>query len=208
MQPFTRRMRAGVVGFGLVAVGVFAPVALAGGAPSIAFTPSSHDYATTDPGTTASQTFVLTNTGGSATGALTVSLSGSSAMSVTADGCTAKSLGPRKSCSVTVRYAPTTVVSSDTGTLTAMSKKPSAIATASLSGTSGTFQDFQLDCEAFGGTFATGIDEFGAFWTCGPLPLGDPIRGVLGDDCFAGGGDQFGYAGFGHPEDAYICLFD
>ena len=115
-------------------VGVAA--ALGGGAPSIAFTPGSKDFGTIDKNTTASQTFVLKNTGGSGTGALTVSLTGSSAFSKTTDGCTATALGPKKQCSVTVKYAPTTDASSDTGTLTASSKKPVAVATATLTGKS------------------------------------------------------------------------
>lgn len=69
------------------------------------------------------QTFVLKNSGGSATVALTVSLSGSVAFTKRADSCTATSLGPNKMCSVTVTYAPTTTGTSDSATLTGPVKK-------------------------------------------------------------------------------------
>jgi uncharacterized repeat protein (TIGR01451 family) len=77
-----------------------------------------------------SQQFTLTNSGGSATGALTVKVSPSPGpFTITADGCTGTSLGPTKSCKVTVKYTPGS--GSDTGTLSASSPKPAA-ATASL----------------------------------------------------------------------------
>ena len=47
-----------------------------------------------------------------------VSLAGSTVFSITANGCTGKALGPNKSCSVTVQYAPINI-NGDTGTLTA-----------------------------------------------------------------------------------------
>jgi Cep192 domain 4 len=124
----------GLVALALVLVPV--PTAMGGGAPSIAFNPSSWDFGTIAPGSTASKTFVLTNNGGSATGALQVTLSGSSAFSKTVDTCTAVSLGPRKQCSVTVQYRPTTLGSTDSGTLSVSSKKPPASASAALTGKS------------------------------------------------------------------------
>ena len=112
-------------------------VAQAGTSLRSPFNPSSHDFGTiaadADP---ASQAFTLTNPGTKATGALKVSLSpaSSSAFSITADTCTPMSLGPKKSCSVTVKYDPTSAGSSDSGTLIATSKKPAASGSASLSG--------------------------------------------------------------------------
>ena len=109
----------------------------AAGAPAIAFNPSSHDFGVVAvDADSATQEFSLTNSGSNATGALNVSLSpdSSPAFSIIDDHCTAVSLGPKKSCTVTVKYDPTSPGSSDTGTLNAMSKKPAARASASLSG--------------------------------------------------------------------------
>jgi hypothetical protein len=65
---------------------------------------------------------------------LTVALSESSAFTKTADGCAATSLGPGKSCSVTVQYAPSAAGASDSATLAASSKKPAASASLTLTG--------------------------------------------------------------------------
>lgn len=110
----------------------------AGGAPAIAWSPTTsdgtYDYGAVTVGQTASQTFTLTNSGGRATGTLAVALSGSSAFTITADGCSARSLAPTKSCDVTVQYAPT-AGGSDTATLTATGEHASASLTLTGSGT-------------------------------------------------------------------------
>src|SRR5215216_2478900 len=109
------------------------------GGPALDWSPATngaYDFGTVAVGQTASQTFTLTNSGGSATGILTVALSGSSAFTKTADGCTMISLGPRRSCSVTVEYAPTTADQHDSGTLSATGKKPAADASLALTGAS------------------------------------------------------------------------
>jgi len=118
-----------------LALSVVVATASGGVAPSLVFIPGAKDFGTIDKNTTTSQTFVLTN-GGGTSGAVSVSLSGSSAFSTTADTCTGANLNSKKQCSVTVQYAPTADGSSDSGTLTAGSKKSSAVATASLSGKS------------------------------------------------------------------------
>jgi hypothetical protein len=159
-----RAFPAALSAMGFLFLALLVPTALGGSAASVAFAPSSHDYGTIDAGTTASQTFALTNTGGSATGTLSVSLSGSSAFSTTADTCTGVSLGPKKTCSVTVQYAPTDYGSSDAGTLNASGEKPSAVATASLSAGSGPLNISRLHCEFFGGTYTTGAGS--TLWTC------------------------------------------
>src|SRR5205823_1785258 len=112
------------------AVVLLAPAAgEAGGPPVIAWSPTTSpgtfDFGAVKVGDTPSQTFTLTNSGGSAPGALTITFSGSAAFSITSDACTGTSLGPRKSCAVTVEYAPTAAGASDTATLTATGKKPS-----------------------------------------------------------------------------------
>jgi hypothetical protein len=125
-----RGLPASLVAGGLIALGLLVPTAgRAAGRPAATFSQSSYDYGTIDAGTTASKTFTLRNSGGSATGALSVSLTGSSAFSKTADTCTATSLGPKKSCTVTIQYAPTTVGASDTATLSASGNKRGATAT-------------------------------------------------------------------------------
>ena len=108
----------------------------AASAPTLAFTPSAWDAGTIAPGAKAPQTFLLKNTGGTASASLKLAISGTgaAAFTITADGCSATSLGPNKSCSVTVSYSPAAAEANDTATLTAISNKPAATATASLSG--------------------------------------------------------------------------
>lgn len=57
-----------------------------------------------NPGQTFSQKFALTNSGSSATSALKITLTPSSAFATSHDTCTGTSLGPKKSCSITVSY--------------------------------------------------------------------------------------------------------
>ena len=71
---------------------------------------------------------MVTNNGLLPTTKLKVTLTGSAAFTKTADGCAGKFLWPRKTCSVTVRYGPTSAGSTDTGTLTVAAFKVSASA--------------------------------------------------------------------------------
>jgi hypothetical protein len=127
------------VGAMAAVVGLLVPAAgRAGGPPAIAFTPSTNggfDYGTVVVGQTASQTFTLTNSGGSATASLTVALTGSAAFTKTADGCDGRSLGPNKSCSLTVAYSAIAAGQTDTATLTANGKKAAATTSLTLTGT-------------------------------------------------------------------------
>jgi hypothetical protein len=130
MRVLVRIIIAGAAASALI---VSAAVGKPGGPPSISWSPAtsgSFDFGTVGVGDVQSQTFTLTNKGGSASAALKVSLSGPATFTVTSDGCTGTSLGPRKSCTVTVQYAPTASGISDPGTLTVSGKK--AAATASL----------------------------------------------------------------------------
>lgn len=132
-----------IVAVGLAVAGLCAAGAQATQTPSIAFNPSSFSFGAVAGGTS-SETFTLTNTGGSASAALSISLSGSSAFAITADGCKG-SLGPNKSCTVTVTYHAGTSGSSDAATLTAQGNKAAATATAALTGNS--FASFsQMSC--------------------------------------------------------------
>ena len=119
------------------AVLLTAAVGQAGGPPSLSWSPSTSggfDFGTVGVGDSHSQTFTLTNSGGSASADLTISLSGPTTFTVTSDGCTGTSLGPRKSCTVTIRYAPTASGVSDPVTLDATGKKEAADARVRLTG--------------------------------------------------------------------------
>jgi hypothetical protein len=103
--------------------------------PALAFTPSSYDYTQVTIGKTASKTFTLANTGKRASGALRLRLAGAAAFSITGNTCSDKSLRPGKSCTVRVRFTPTSS-GTMTATLTAVGKKkPAATATVALTGT-------------------------------------------------------------------------
>lgn len=104
--------------------------------PATPTTPANFSFYTVDAGTGPSQTFTLTNSGGTATSALKVSLSGTNAseFSISNNTCSARSLGPKKHCSVTVTYTETAQGANDTGALTAVSKKSAAIASVTLRG--------------------------------------------------------------------------
>ena len=101
---------------------------------ALAFTPSPFDYGQVATGQPASQTFTLANTGGQATGALTDTLTGAAAFTVTGDTCTGTSLGAGATCTVTVRFAPASIAAFS-ATLTSASANPAATATVALSGT-------------------------------------------------------------------------
>jgi hypothetical protein len=108
------------------------------GSPSLGWSPTTggtYDYGTINAGSTTSQTFTLSNSGKAASGALKVTLAGSSAFTVTTSTCAGKRLGPKKTCTVTVRYAPTAPGAGDTATLAASSRFPKASATITLTGT-------------------------------------------------------------------------
>ena len=102
--------------------------------PTLAFSQSSNGYGSVTVGKKESQVFTLTNTGGKASGAMELSLSGSGAFSITGDRCQGRSLGPGKSCTVAVKFAPADA-GPVTATLTATGVKRPVAATASLSGT-------------------------------------------------------------------------
>jgi len=126
----------GVVAASAVAALVVTVVAQAGGPPSLSWSPSTvtgFDFGLTGVGKTATQTFTLTNSGGSASAALTVTLAGSEAFTITEDTCSETSLGPRKSCTVTVEYAPT-ASGPGAATLNASGKKEEANADLTLTG--------------------------------------------------------------------------
>src|SRR6266513_446694 len=122
---------------GLVLACAAAGTAAASAGPAVlAFHPAPFDYGPLPVGLLAARTFTLANTGDRASSALTVRLSGPAAFTITADGCTGKSLGPGKTCTVRVRFAPAQV-GTVTATLRAVSKNRAATATGALAGTGG-----------------------------------------------------------------------
>jgi hypothetical protein len=123
---------------------------------------TSYFFGTVDGvgGQTATQTFTLTNTGGSSTGTLAaVALTNTSgtAFSITSDGCSGLSLGPKKFCQVTVEYAPTTNGESDSATLTATGEHASA--SLPLTGQGGT-ADLTLSPGTLTGTGSNGTNDY------------------------------------------------
>jgi hypothetical protein len=136
-----------IAGAAAVILGSAAGIASAGSAPAISWSPTtsagSFDFGSVTAGTTtAPQMFKLTNTGGSATAALTVTVTGP-AFTLQSDTCTGTSLGPHKSCTVQVSYTASTAGGADTGrgagrggTLTAKGVKADAAATVNLQGES------------------------------------------------------------------------
>ena len=96
--------------------------------PALVFSPSRYDYGQVSPGQSASQTFILSNSGQKATGRLRVQLSGPAAFSITGSTCRATRLRPGGACAITVRFAPSRP-GRITATLTAASKGGSQHAT-------------------------------------------------------------------------------
>ncbi len=132
----TARSLAGIVVLGLVGAAVLAPGAQAAGSPFISFSPLLWSFGATPAGATASKTFTLKNSGKAATGALSIARTGSSAFSVSADGCTGVSLAAGQSCTVTVAYKPLTSGHTDVAVLTAHNANFSAVAAAGFAGSS------------------------------------------------------------------------
>ena len=122
----------------VVTLAFAATVGQAARLPAIAWSPvtspGTFDYGAVTVGQAASQTFALTNLGQAATGMLTVSLGTATEFSITADACTGTALGPRKSCNVTVHYAPT-AAGQTTATLAANGTRPPASVSITLAGT-------------------------------------------------------------------------
>lgn len=88
------------------------------GSPDLGFSPAADDFGAVDVGGTATHSFTLRNSGDGTSEALTSSLTGSSAMSIAADGCSGAELSPGGECEISVAYAPTQG-GTDSATLTA-----------------------------------------------------------------------------------------
>src|SRR5262245_34099782 len=105
---------------GLLVSAASAPAKVDG--PNLAFNPTTFNFGASP------KTFTLANSGDTATGALVISRSEASNYTLGPDGCTGKSLGPGKSCSVSVSFTPPASCGIVTATLTATAPKLSASA--------------------------------------------------------------------------------
>jgi hypothetical protein len=113
-----------------------APVPALAWSPTVAgSSPASYDFGSLGLGQASRVVFTLKNSGGSATSVLAITLTGSSSFTIppNGDGCSATSLGPGKSCRVTVQFAAATAGPAG-AVLTASSRKPTATAALTLLG--------------------------------------------------------------------------
>lgn len=90
----------------LVVLGLLTPPQAAGNPAALTWSVTQYNFGSVPVGQTPSQTFTLTNTGDISSGMITVSMSGSTVFTITADGCTGKALGADESCNVTIQYPP------------------------------------------------------------------------------------------------------
>jgi hypothetical protein len=177
------RTRGGIVLLAVMGLLVGAPSAPAKvTGPNLTFDPATFNFGSSP------QAFTLTNSGDTATGAIVVSSSGASNYTLGPDGCTGKSLGPGKSCSVTVSFTPPAPCGIVTATLTATAPKLSASAaltggaacpavSAALSATPSCAvfgYDVNLIASASGGT-----EPYTFTFTEGDTPLGANTSGIL-----------------------------
>jgi len=133
MRGVTRRA-AVAAGAAVVVLGAGAVPAAAGPRPAaLAFRPAPFDYGQVAVGQRSARAFTLANTGGRASGAVTVRLSGPRAFRITGDTCRG-SLAPGKACMVRVRFAPARA-GAVAATLRVVSKNGAAVASDALAGT-------------------------------------------------------------------------
>ena len=181
------------------AVVLFAPArGQAGIAPAIAFDPSSHDYGTIDSGATSAQTFVVRNDGFLPTLRLKVSLAGSSAFTKTADTCVGRFLWPRKPCSITVQYAPSSPGSTDSGSLTVSGLRVSATATLTGKSTPPASADISLAYSSL---------SFLSVTNNSPVAATVTVRVAANDkaDCHV---NFFDFGGWSKTPTAAVCEYD
>ena len=155
--------RAAALAAAAAAIALPATAAAAAGPPALSWTPAtagSYSYGTPAGGQTAAKTFTLANSGGSATSALTITLTGPAAFAKTADTCTGTSLGPGKTCTVTVAYTAAAVPGqAATATLTATSANPKATAALALAGATAKAAPALATASSPGGTVGTTVTD-------------------------------------------------
>lgn len=127
-----------VLGAAVAALAFVAPAG-AGSPPVVHFEASpSPSYGSVAVGMSLERTYTLRNTGGTASASLKASVTPSTAFTIPAGGdrCSATSLGPRKACTVTVRYTPAAEGASDTALLRVVAKRGAIDARLTLTGSS------------------------------------------------------------------------
>lgn len=136
-SPTTRGLLGRAAAGGALVAGLIggsAGVASAAAGPAaLGFDRAQYAYGRVSIGTTHEHTFTVRNTGGRATRGLTTSLTGSSTFTLVGDSCAGRTLGPRKTCTVTVRFSPG-AVSAVSGTLSVTGKNHSTTSRVALSG--------------------------------------------------------------------------
>ncbi len=101
---------------------------------ALSISPTSYTFSNTNIAATSStHNFTITNSGGSATGTLGVTLSNTTDFSITGENCDGASLAPTSSCQVTVKFAPSAVGSALASLVVQAS--PGGQASASIGGT-------------------------------------------------------------------------
>ena len=150
----------------------------------LSIAPASQDFGTLVAGQTGGGvSFTVSNTGGVATGTLSVGLPGGQ-FEIVSDGCAASALGAHTSCTISARFAPTSA-GTKLATLT-VSGSPGGSATASFTGVA--LQPATL-------TIAPASQDFGAIVTgsssdmftftvtnTGQVPSGNLATALLGSD--------------------------
>ena len=149
--------------------------AAAAQAPVLSWAPvtaaGTYDYGTLTAGQAVAKTFTLANTGSSASSALKITLTGSSAFTKTADTCSSTSLGPKKTCTVTITYTPAGPGQDNQATLTAVGNKPAATATLTLAGAAAKATPVLTASPGAGGRPGTAVTDT-ATLTGGSAPTG------------------------------------
>lgn len=92
--------------------------------PAVSLNPTSVDFGTQLIGNSSTRTVTLTNTGALALAITRIATTGSSVFSQT-NNC-GSSVGPQAKCTITVRYRPSGILSSDSGTLTIETNAPNS----------------------------------------------------------------------------------
>jgi hypothetical protein len=102
---------------------------------NIVVSPTTSDFGASLPGVpSAPVTFTVTNNGGSATGTMTATITGSTEFTIGTDACSTKTLGASQTCAITVVFKPSTTPGLKTGSLS-VSGTPGGTAAAQLMGT-------------------------------------------------------------------------
>lgn len=157
LKPRWARAASIAAGATLSVGAMFVGTAAAWAVPSPAelmFSPSSGAFGQVTPGDSTSLEFTLTNAGHAASSALSVTLTDSTAFSITSDTCSDISLPKSSSCTITVEFSPTSSGSfSGTLSVTGDNNKPGSSASVALSGTGASSAKLYWSTAGYNGTW-------------------------------------------------------